>query len=176
VPASIATNLAHFFYTMIKTHEKIAKNLCFTPPSVDRSCASDLSSRPLKQHRQLRWRQSHGVVGCLWPARCERVPWEIPPGHARWYAALTAARRVDYLTLNTPAHGKLLPTRGSYRRCSFPPATLCDFAIQTAPVKNLVGIDAVPLRDTGHRSARFQRLLHDPALACPHSAGDLCST
>jgi hypothetical protein len=113
----------------------------------ERSCASDLSSRPLK---------AASTTALASESRCR---W-LPVASKMRTSLLAAVRAAYYLAcpggisqgtglLDTPAHGKLLPARGSYRRCSFPPATLCDFAMQPAPVKNLVGIDAVPLRDTG---------------------------
>src|SRR5580704_12208828 len=41
-------NIPHFFYSMMKTHQKIAKIFSFTLPFADRSCVPDASSRCLQ--------------------------------------------------------------------------------------------------------------------------------
>jgi len=38
-------NIPHFFYSMIKMHQKIEKIFSFTPPSADHSCVPDAANR-----------------------------------------------------------------------------------------------------------------------------------
>jgi hypothetical protein len=79
--------------------------------------------------------------------------------HAGRYATLTVARRRHSFVPQHIGNRHRQKTLGASVLFGQQP-----FAVQPAPVKNLVGVDDVPLRHPRHGCARLQCLLHDPAL------------